>query len=417
MQSLLTDAFHAALRAVDARTRVPAHLPAPPAGRTLVVGGGKAAAAMAAAVETHWPSAAPLAGRVVTRYQHGLPTARIDVVEASHPLPDGRGAAAAQAMLDSIRELTPDDLLLVLLSGGGSSLLALPLPGVSLKALRAVTRGLLASGAPIAAINTVRRHLTQFSGGRVAALSRAPVVGLLLSDVVGDDIAAIASGPTAPDATTYHDALALLAAYRVAAPDEVVHALRRGAAGELADTAKPGDACFARTRNTLVGHARDALAAARVSLESVGVAVIELGEIDGDAVRVARDHAALIHTRLADTPRPFALVSGGETTVATPPGSGRGGRNTTYLLALGLALARLPGAEYWALACDSDGLDGSEDNAGALWTPACAARAASAGHEALARLDAYGFFSGCGTLVHTGPTRTNVNDVRIVLVA
>ena len=412
VRELLLAAFHAALRAVDARVCLPPFLPVAPAGRTLVVGGGKAAAAMAAAVEAHWPAGAPLSGRVVTRYRHGLPTQRIEVVEASHPLPDGRGAAAAEAMLADLAQLGADDLLLVLLSGGGSSLLALPVAGVSLKELRAVTRGLLASGAPIAAINTVRRHLTRFSGGRVAAASAAPVVGLLLSDVVGDALEAIASGPTAPDSTSYSDALAALDQFRVAAPDAVRAHLERGAAGGIVDTPAPGDPCFARVANHLIGGARQALAAAQAELEARGVTVFNLGEIEGDAIAVAREHAALIRSRLADTPRPFALVSGGETTVEVAPDGGRGGRNTTYLLALGLALAGVDHCH--ALACDSDGIDGTEDNAGGLWAP-MSLRADAAEH--LARRDAYAYFEAGGDLVVTGPTRTNVNDLRMVVLA
>jgi len=410
MRATLLDAFHAALGAVDARLMLAPHLPSPPVGRTLVVGGGKAAAAMAAAVEAHWPVDATLSGRVVTRYQHGLPTRRIGVVEASHPLPDGRGAAAAEAMLGDIGSLTENDLLLVLLSGGGSSLLALPVEGVTLKELRRVTKGLLASGAAIGEINTVRRHLTRFSGGQVARASRAPVVGLLLSDVVGDVIEAIASGPTAPDPTTHADALAILERFRVEVPDAVREHLQAGAAGALPDTPKPGDACFTRVQNRVIGGARQALVAAQATLEAQGVTVFNLGEVEGDAVAVANEHAAFIRQRLADTPRPFALVSGGETTVEVAPGCGRGGRNTTYLLALGIALEGVD--NVWALAADSDGIDGSEDNAGALWTPA-SLRPGAADH--LARRDAWTYFEAGGGLVVTGPTRTNVNDLRISL--
>ncbi|MEW5967658.1 MAG: DUF4147 domain-containing protein [Pseudomonadota bacterium] len=414
----LRDAFAEALAAADAQTLVAPHLPAPPKGRTLVVGGGKAAAAMAKAVELHWPADAPLSGRVVTRHLHGLPLTRIEVVEASHPLPDGRGAEAAAGMLAAIRELTPDDLLLVLLSGGGSSLLALPAEGVALKTLRAVTRALLASGATIREINTVRKHLTRFSGGQVAALSRAPVRALILSDVVGDDPTSIASGPCAPDPDSFADAVALLQRYGVVPPPAVARHLQQGVEGLIPDTPKPGCAVFARVENRIVGSARASLDAVRAWLVRRGVQVVNLGEIEGESRVVAAAHATLLRQRARPGDSPFALLSGGETTVTVRHASGRGGRNTEYLLALGLTLGGSGAA--WAIACDTDGIDGTEDNAGALWTPDTLARARAAGVDApglLARNESYGFFSALDDLVVTGPTRTNVNDFRLALLA
>lgn len=412
-RDLLMGAFRAALAAADPARILPPHLPSPPRGRTLVVGGGKAAASMALAVETHWPQDAPLSGCVVTRYQHGLPTRRIEVIEASHPLPDGRGEQAARHMLDLAGKLGADDLLIALVSGGGSSLLAAPVPGVSLKALRQVTRALLASGARIESINTVRKQLTLASGGRLArAAHGARVEALIISDVTGDDPVHIASGPCAPEAGTCADALELLARYGVDPPDAIRRYLE---ACPAADRPVPADhPCFARTRNTVIGRAADSLEAARRFLEDAGVPACVLSDrISGDAVTIARQHAALVRALSA---RPFALLSGGETTVTLKPGHGRGGRNTTYLLALALALGT---HGIWALACDTDGIDGSESNAGACLTPNSLERARQCGLDPSAPLhqqDSYRFFETLGDLVHTGPTRTNVNDFRLLLV-
>ncbi len=411
---VLLESFRAAVDAADPARILPPHLPSPPRGRTLVVGGGKAAASMAAAVEAHWPAAASLAGLVVTRYQHGLPTRRIDVVEASHPLPDGRGEEAALRMLELAGELGPDDLLLALISGGGSSLLAAPVAGVSLQELRAVTKALLGAGATIHDINTVRKHLTRLSGGRLAcAASGAQVLALILSDVVGDDPTHIASGPCAPDPTTCADALERLQRFGITAPASVqrhLDACTRGSGGE---TPKPGDPCFRRAENRIIGSAGASLAAAARHFEQHGLPAIVLSErVSGDAQAVARQHAALAR---ALPRRPLVLLSGGETTVTLRPQHGRGGRNAEFLLALAVALGDTPA---WAIACDTDGIDGSEDNAGALLTPDTLARARALGIDAGARLaahDSHGFFAALGDLVVTGPTRTNVNDYRALL--
>ncbi|MEW6416010.1 MAG: glycerate kinase [Pseudomonadota bacterium] len=409
-RALLRGAFDAAVGAANPARVVPPHLPAPPRGRTLVLGGGKAAASMAAAVETHWPREAPLSGLVVTRYQHGLPTQRIDVVEASHPLPDGRGEAAARRMLELAAGLGPDDLLLALVSGGGSSLLAAPVEGVTLKELRAVTKALLGAGAAIQDINTVRKHLTRLSGGRLAcAANGAQVLALIISDVVGDDPTHIASGPCAPDPTTCADARAVLARFGIAAPASVVRHLERCAG----DTPKPGDPCLARSANRVVANAQASLAAACAYFAQHGVPALLVSDcVSGDAQAAARAHAALAR---ASTRRPLALVSGGETTVTLRPQHGRGGRNAEFLLALALALQDTPA---WAIACDTDGIDGSEDNAGAILAPDTLARAQARGIDAAARLaahDSHGFFAALGDLVVTGPTRTNVNDFRALL--
>lgn len=414
-RALMLESFHAAVAAAQPARVVPPHLPPPPHGRTLVVGGGKAAASMAAAVEARWPANAPLSGLVVTRYQHSVPTRRIEVVEASHPLPDGRGETAALRMLAMARELGEHDLLLALISDGGSSLLAAPVAGITLKELRQVTKALLRAGAPIQAINTVRKHLTQLSGGRLAqAAYPAAGLALIISDVVGDDPADIASGPCAPDPTSCADALDVLARFAIPAPPAIAHYLADCAAQPDNDTPRPDDACFLRMSSRILTRATDSLAAASRYFESRGLrAVILDAHATGEAREVARAHVAYLRTRAPSTPT--AWISGGETTVTLAEGNGRGGRNSEYLLALALECADVP---CWALACDTDGFDGSEDNAGAILTPDSLSRGHSAGLDAagvLAAHDAYGFFASLSDLVITGATRTNVNDYRVIL--
>ena len=411
-RELLLESFRAAVAAADPARILPPHLPAPPRGRTLVVGGGKAAASMAAAVETHWPADAPLSGLVVTRYQHGLPTRRIEVVEASHPLPDGRGEGPALRMLEMAGQLGPDDLLLALISGGGSSLLATPVEGGSLKELRQVTKALLNAGAAIHDINTVRKHLTRLSGGRLSqAAHGAQTLALIISDVVGDDPTHISSGPCAPDPSTSADALERLQRFGIALPAGVRRHLEQMA--PEADTPKPGDPCFARTENRIIASAQASLEAACAYFERHGIPAVVLSDsVRGDAQVVAKQHAALAR---AAKSRPIALISGGETTVTLRPQHGRGGRNTEFLLTLALELADTPA---WAIACDTDGIDGSEDNAGALIGPDTLLRACQRGLDAAGFLtahDSHGFFAALGDLVVSGPTLTNVNDYRALL--
>lgn len=420
-RELLTGSFAAALAAADPRHIVPGHLPRPPAGRTLVVGAGKAAAAMALAVEQAWPAGAPLEGLVITRYRHGLLTNRIAVIEAGHPVPDAAGEQAAADILKRVRTLTSRDLLLVLVSGGGSSLLSLPAPGITMSDLKQVTRQLLLSGAPIQAMNTVRKHLSAIQGGQLAAASRAPVLALVISDVTGDDPTHIASGPCAPDPTTYRDALAILERYSVQPPAPVTAHLERGAGGALAETPKPGDRVFAKTENRVIATAQQSLEAAAAFFRDRGITPAILGDsVTGEAREVARVYAALARqVRLYGSPwkPPVALISGGECTV-TVRGKGRGGRCAEFLLSLALELDGAAGVH--ALACDTDGIDGSEDNAGGLLTPDILHRAATQGLDAAALLeqnDAYRFFQATGDLIVTGPTRTNVNDYRVILVA
>ena len=384
------------------------HLPAPPEGRTFVAAAGKAAASMALAVEKHFPS--EIDGIAITRYGHGLPTQTIRVVEAGHPVPDEAGEAAASEILRRTRELKETDLLLALLSGGGSSLLSLPAPDIPMADLKAVTQQLLRSGAAIQEMNTVRKHLSAIHGGRLAAASRAPVVALIISDVTGDDPTHIASGPCAPDPSTYADALEILARYRVTPPDSVKRRLER----EEDETPKPDDAVFSKVQNKVIATAHRSLEAAAAVFTRNGIQPVILGDtVTGEAAEVAKVMAALVRevvTRGSPWQPPVALISGGECTVTLRGEGGRGGRCAEFLLSLGIETGGV-----WAIAADTDGIDGSEDNAGALLTPDSVRREPNA-RQMLARHDSYGFFSSLGDLVTTGPTRTNVNDYRAILV-
>ncbi len=420
-RELAVESFRAAVAAADPLKILPAHLPPPPAGRTLALGAGKAAASMALAVESRWPATAPLDGLVITRYRHGLLTNRIKVVEAGHPIPDASGEKAAREILRLAKSLGPDDLLLALVSGGGSALLSVPVDGVTMDELKATTKELLRCGAPIQDMNTVRKHLSAIQGGRLAAATKARVLALVVSDVTGDDPTHIASGPCAPDPSTYQDALDVLARYGVKAPRSVADFLERGARGAVPESPKPGDPVFARVENRVVATAAQSLQAAARFLADRGVRPAILGDsVTGEASEVAKVYGALARqVRRHGEPfaPPVALISGGECTV-TVRGRGRGGRCSEFLLALALDLAGLDGVH--ALACDTDGIDGSEDNAGAYLAPDSLARAERTGLSAkrlAADNDSYSFFSVLGDLVETGPTRTNVNDYRVILIA
>ncbi len=407
--------FDAALEAADPLEAVPAHLPPPPKGRTIVAGAGKAAAAMAKAVEDNWTG--PLEGLVVTRYDHGLPCRSIEVVEAAHPVPDAAGRAAAARILALTRDLSEGDLLLCLVSGGASALLALPAAGLELADKQAVNRALLKSGADIAEMNCVRKHLSAIKGGRLAAAAApARVVSLLISDVPGDDADVIGSGPTVADPTSSADALAILEKYRIEPPAAVTRHLR----SETSETPKPGDPHLARAETSVIVRPQDSLeAAARIAAAS-GVTPVILGDaIEGEAREVARVFAAIARQAARHgqpAAPPCVLLSGGETTVSVR-GRGRGGRNAEFLLALGIALDGA--ARIHAVACDTDGIDGTEDNAGALLAPDSLARARKLGLDPKASLadnDGYSLFSDLGDLIVTGPTRTNVNDFRAIVI-
>ncbi len=414
-RELLLGLFRAAVEAARPEACVPSHLPPPPKGRTLVVGAGKASAAMAKAVEDHWPG--PLEGLVITRYGHAVPCDRIEIVEAAHPVPDEAGRAAAARILELVGGLSEDDLVLCLISGGGSALLSLPAPGLGLDHKQEVNRALLKSGATISEMNCVRKQLSAIKGGRLAAAAApAQVVSLLISDVPGDDPSIIASGPTVPDPSSAAEALAILAKYAIAPPEAV--RTRLEAAED--ETPKPGDPRFARASTVIVASPQESLeAAARVAREAGVAAYILSDRMEGEAREVAQVQAA-IALQVAARGQPFAppavILSGGETTV-TLRGAGRGGRNAEFLLALTVALDGAPGIH--AIACDTDGIDGTENNAGALTGPGSLARAAALGLSPRAELadnNGYGVFSALGDLVVTGPTLTNVNDFRAILV-
>jgi len=428
-RAFLNALFAAAVaRAQPANVMAP-FLPAPPAGRTVVIGAGKAAGAMAAALDVLWPAEAPLSGLVVTRYGH-VPAAdhsvpgRIEVVEAAHPVPDAAGHAAAQRMAHQVQGLGPQDLVLALISGGGSALLSQPADGLTLADKQAINKALLHSGAAIDEMNCVRKHLSAIKGGRLAALAApARVVTLLISDVPGDDPAVIASGPTVPDATTCADALAICQRYGLALPPAALAGLQSGAF----ETPKPGDALFIGHSVHLIATPQQSLEAAAALARSHGIAAHILSdEMEGESRDVGKVHAALaraVARRSQPFTRPCVILSGGETTVtvqskaspagAEAPAPGRGGRATEFLLGCAIALQGEPGVHV--LAADTDGIDGMEDNAGAIVTPDTLARAAALGlkpADFLDRHDAYRFFAALGDLVVTGPTFTNVNDFR-----
>jgi hydroxypyruvate reductase len=419
-RKLLLDSFNVAVAAADPLHIVSRHLPKPPKGHTLVVGAGKAAAAMALAVESHWPKEAGLDGIVITRYDHGLSTNRIAVYEAGHPEPDKQGEQVAREILVKVKQLGTEDLLLCLVSGGGSSLLSLPVAGISMNDLKNVTRKLLRCGATIHEINTVRKHLSAIQGGRLAASCRAPILALIISDVTGDEPANIASGPCAPDPTTYQDALAILERYRISKPISIMKILISGAKSKLNETPKPGDIIFQNVENRVIATSHNSLVAAGDFFRSKGIPTAILGDtVTGEARHVAKVYAALAHEiRQYGHPwrPPVVLISGGETTV-TVNGKGNGGRNTEFLLSLAIELAGT--RKVYALACDTDGVDGLENNAGAIVEPDSLYRAEQLGINPvtlLANNDTHTFFKQIGDLVITNPTRTNVSDYRAIMV-
>jgi glycerate 2-kinase len=408
----LRSLFDAALTAVDPMTAVPQFLPNKPKGRTIVIGAGKASARMALALEQHWD--APLEGMVVTRYDHGEPCQRIRVVQAGHPVPDAAGAQAAQDILASVSNLNQDDLVIALMSGGGSSLLSLPASGLSLQDKRDVTQALLKCGATISEMNCVRKHLSSIKGGKLGrACGLATVHTLVLSDVPGDDPRTVASGPTLDDDTTAADALAVLERYRITPPVRVYAALKLGLTTH--HTLPLG-----QRECHVIATAQLALDSAAAQARSLGLKPIILGNaIEGEARHVGAMQAGIarqIALHSQPSAGPAVLLSGGETTV-TVQGSGRGGRNAEFLLAHALACKGLN--NVWGLAADTDGIDGSESNAGAMFGPDSLQRAKSLnidGAQLLSRNDAFSFFDALGDLITTGPTRTNVNDFRATLV-
>jgi glycerate 2-kinase len=411
---LLKSMFQAAVDAALPAICVPAHLPPRPKGRTVIIGAGKASGAMAKALEDSWDG--PLEGLVVTRYGYRVTTERLEVVEAAHPVPDAAGRDAARRIFELVQGLTKDDLVLCLISGGGSALLALPAEGVSLEDKQAVNKALLKSGATISEMNTVRKHLSAIKGGRLAAAaSPAKVIALMISDVPRDDPSIIASGPTVPDPSTNKDALGIIEKYKIKVPESVLRVLTTAE-----ETPKPGDPRLANVENIMIATPQASLEAAAAVARKAGVKPVILGDsIEGESRDVALVHAGIARqcaVRGQPEKPPCVLISGGETTI-TLKGKGKGGRNTEFLLALAIALDGIPG--IYALAGDTDGVDGSEDNAGAIITPDTLARAEAAGLDPKAMLadnDPWTFFKGIGDLLMTGPTLTNVNDFRAVLI-
>ncbi|MFT7402239.1 MAG: glycerate 2-kinase [Hydrogenophaga sp.] len=427
-RALLRHLFDIAVQRALPLHNTAAHLPPPPQGRTVVLGAGKAGGAMAHAVEALWPAEAPLSGLVVTRYHHTPPRPdgvkpRIEVVEAAHPVPDAAGLAAAQRILQLAQGLTKDDLVLCLISGGGSSLLTLPCDGLTLQDKQRINHQLLESGANILEMNTVRKHLSRIKGGRLAAVcAPAQVVTITISDVPGDDVSVIASGPTVADASTCAEALEVLHRYGIEVPAAVRALLESGAL----ETPKPGDACFTGHTTHLIATPQQSLDAAADAARALGLnAYVLSDEMEGESREVGKVHAALARSTVlgrSSFQKPCVILSGGETTVTIKPRvqgqpKGRGGRAGEFCMGLAQALNGVPGV--WALAADTDGIDGVEDNAGALVVPDTLSRASHQGlklTDHLARNDAYTFFEALGDLVVSGPTHTNVNDFRAVLI-
>jgi len=415
-RTLLEQLFAAAIEAAQPAHCIPPHLPQVPRGRLIVIGAGKASAAMARVVEEHWPG--PLSGLVVTRYGYAVPCVRIEIVEAAHPVPDEAGLAAARRIRDQVTGLCADDTVLCLISGGGSALLALPLPGITLEDKQSVNRELLKSGASISEMNCVRRHLSAIKGGRLAAMCHpAKVVTLLISDVPGDNPCDIASGPTVGDPTTCEDALGIVRRYGIALPDNVRDVLESG----RGESIKPDDARLKGIETRMIATPQMALEAAAQVARNAGFVAHILGDsIEGEARDVGKVMAGIVR-QVALRSQPFAapcvLLSGGETTV-TVRGNGRGGRNVEFLLSLGIALDGLAGIQ--AIAGDTDGVDGQEEIAGAYLAPDSLQRAWAMGirpKDSLADNDGHGFFGALGDSVVTGPTLTNVNDFRAILIA
>ncbi len=416
-RTALRGVFDAAVKAADPRVMLAAHLPDKPRGRCVVVGAGKSAALMAAALEAAWPDVA-LSGVVVTRYGHSVPTARIAVIEASHPVPDANSERGARRVLEAVRGLGADDLVIALISGGGSALMALPAPGLNFADKQALNRALLACGATISEMNCLRKHLSAIKGGRLAAAAApARVVTLAISDVPGDDPAVIASGPTVADPTSFADARALLARYAINPSPAVAARL----AQDADETPKPGALPNAEFR--MIATPAMALAACAEEARRLGLAPLILGDaLEGESREMGIVMAGIarsITTHATPLPAPALLLSGGETTVTIGGGPyGKGGRNTEFLLALAIALGGRAGV--WAVAGDTDGIDGSDDAAGAIVTPDTLARARASGLDpraVLAGHDSYSLFDTIGDLIRTGPTLTNVNDIRAILVA
>ncbi|WP_106795651.1 glycerate kinase [Rhizobium sp. H4] len=415
-RDFLKSLFDAAVRAADPLTGIKARLPEKPKGRTVVIGAGKGAAQMAQALESVWDG--PLEGLVVTRYGYGCGTRQIEIIEAAHPVPDAAGLAAARRLMETVNRLTEDDLVIALICGGGSALLPAPPEGLTLEDEIALNEMLLASGAPISAMNIVRKHLSTIKGGRLAAATKAKVVSLIVSDIPGDNPAHVASGPTVPDGSTRHEALEIIRQYGLQLPQAALDHLN----SPKADAPRPDDPVFSRHEHHVIASAGVSLEAAAAQAKEHGIEPAILSDaIEGESRDVAQVHAAIAREVLGRN-RPFSkpvvILSGGETTVTLRAKGGRGGRNGEFALAMALAINGQEGIHL--LAADTDGIDGSEDNAGAFVDGGTVKRLRAAGLDARRLLDgndSYSGFAAVGDLFETGPTGTNVNDFRAILIA
>ena len=411
-KKILIDSFKAGLDAVRPENIMKNKLPSPPKGRTYVIGAGKAAASMAKAIELNWPRNLPLNGSVITRYKHSLKTKKIKIYESGHPIPDTAGMKAANNFINNMQKLNNNDLLLCLISGGGSSLMAVPQDGLNMKDLRNVTKDLLNCGAEISEINTVRKHLSKTHGGKVPIYTKAKIVSLIISDVTGDRITDIASGPCCPDPTTFKNAINILEKYNIK-NKKISEFLKKGIKGKIIENPKKNNPIFKNVKNVLLASGKDMLKKAELFLNKNKIQTLNLGDgIKGESRQIATKHAKKI---LEINKKKFAIISGGETTV-TVSGSGKGGRNSEYALSLFNKVRNTDNIAV--ISCDTDGIDGSEDNAGVYFDNKILkkARQLSLNPELfLKKNDSYTFFKKLNSLIHTGPTLTNVNDYRVVM--
>ena len=411
-KKILINSFKAGLDAVRPENIIKNKLPSPPKGRTYVIGAGKAAASMAKAIELNWPRNLPLNGNVITRYKHSLKTKKIKIYESGHPMPDTAGMKAANNFINNMQKLNNNDLLLCLISGGGSSLMAVPQDGLNMKDLRNVTKDLLNCGAEISEINTVRKHLSKTHGGKVPIYTKAKIVSLIISDVTGDRITDIASGPCYPDPTTFKNAINILEKYNIK-NKKISEFLKKGIKGKIIENPKKNNPIFKNVKNVLLASGKDMLKKAELFLNKNKIQTLNLGDgIKGESRQIATKHAKKI---LEINKKKFAIISGGETTV-TVSGSGKGGRNSEYALSLFNKVRNTDNIAV--ISCDTDGIDGSEDNAGVYFDNKILkkARQLSLNPELfLKKNDSYTFFKKLNSLIHTGPTLTNVNDYRVVM--
>ena len=411
-KKILINSFKAGLDAVKPENIIKSKLPSPPKGRTFVIGAGKAAASMAKAVETNWPKNAPLSGSVITRYKHSLKTRKIKIYESGHPMPDTAGMTAAKSFISNINDLDSNDLLLCLISGGGSSLMTVPQDGLNMNDLRNVTKNLLNCGAEISEINTVRKHLSKTHGGKIPLYTKAKITSLIISDVTGNKIADIASGPCCADPTTFKNSINILEKYKIK-NKRIYEFLKKGIKGKIIENPKKNNPIFKNAKNILLASGKDMLKKAELFLKKNKIKTLNLGDnIKGESRQIAIKHGEKI---LRIKKQKFAIISGGETTV-TVSGSGKGGRNSEYALSLFNKVINTDNIAV--ISCDTDGIDGSEDNAGVYFDKEIIKKSKKLNLDPklfLKKNDSYTFFKKLNSLIQTGPTLTNVNDYRVVL--